>query len=110
MSNYWDLSAYQRDVLAAVATLEPPAASKTIKHRVAEIRGESPTPYAYQILDLLVDDGWLTRRTDETDKRVALFRLTEKATAALTHHFDLLADLIAKIEGHKSAPTGCRSQ
>ena len=97
MTTYCELSAFQRDVLAAVATSDTPAASKAVKHRTAEIRDEPPTPYAYQVLDHLVADGWLTRQTDQSDKRVELYQLTEQATTALERHVALTEDIRASI-------------
>ena len=96
MNDYCQLSAFQRDVLSAIATIEPPADSKAVKLRAAEIREEPPTPYAYQVLDQLTDDDWLTRRTDQSDKRVELYRLTDQSKAALADRFDLLAETVCE--------------
>ena len=92
MTDYAQLSAFQRDVLTAVATIEAPADSKAVKHRTAEIRDEAPTPYAHQVLNHLTTDGYLTRQTDQSDKRVELYRLTDQNETALAQRFDLLAD------------------
>lgn len=96
MSQYHELSAYQRDVLEAVAVSEQPVAGGTIKLRVSDIRQDPPTAYVYTVLSTLVEDGWLTRSDDADDNRVDRYRLTEQAQTALERRFELLAEEVCE--------------
>lgn len=76
-----ELTAFQRDILYAVADQDPPY-GLAIKRDLEEYYGEEVNHgRLYPNLDELVDDGFL--RKGELDKRTNFYELTDKARRAL---------------------------
>jgi len=93
MPSYCDLSARQRDVLAAILVEIDadgrPVAGGDIKQREAMLRDADESPYTYTVLDQLVDDDWLHSVDSETDERIIRYQITDAAWSEISDRAQL---------------------
>ncbi|MFA1612080.1 PadR family transcriptional regulator [Halobellus rubicundus] len=89
---YFDLTAFQRDILAAIAAHEGVPYGLAIKRRIeAWYVAEINHGRLYPNLDELVEQGLI--RKSEIDKRTNGYELTERGADVLTAGADLLDEV-----------------
>lgn len=80
------LDPVSREILQAVAS----ANMMNVRMRMKDLGKVATFPTIQTHLKTLIDDGWIAREEDATDKRVALLRITPKAQEMLQKISDTL--------------------
>lgn len=80
------LDSVSREIIQTVAS----ANMMNVRMRMKDLSKVATFPTIHTHLKMLIDDGWITREEDATDKRVALLRITPRTQETLQKISDTL--------------------